>query len=303
MTVRTAFFGTPAAAVPSLASLAAAGAVEFVVTRPDKARGRSGAAQAPAVKHAAREWGIPVIQPERAAETEDLLHGLDLAVVVAYGQILPGRLLAVPRHGFVNVHFSQLPRWRGAAPVARAILAGDETTGVDIMQLDEGMDTGPIIARQEVSIEPADTTGTLTARLAGLGARLLAGSIPTILDGSAVRTPQPAEGVTVASKITAEEGRISPVTLPAVDCDRIVRAFNPNPGAWAEVDGIRLKVWSSSTRRDTDLEPGETRLEDGVPVVGTPAGAWELREVQAPGKSRLPAATWARGYRGAFRWA
>ena len=147
MSARVGFFGTPAAAVPTLAALAAATRVEFVVTRPDKPRGRSGRPRPPAVKEAASEWGIPVHQPERAAEVAASLHGLDLAVVVAYGQILPADMLDIPVHGFVNVHFSELPRWRGAAPVARAILAGDTSTGVDIMQLDPGMDTGDLIAR------------------------------------------------------------------------------------------------------------------------------------------------------------
>ena len=132
------------------------------------------------MKEAAREWGIPVAQPQRAAEVTSLLEGLDLAVVVAYGQILPGQMLAIPAHGFVNLHFSRLPRWRGAAPVARAILAGDTTTGVDLMQLDEGMDTGAIIARLAVEIGETATTGSLTARLAGLGAGLLENSLPAI---------------------------------------------------------------------------------------------------------------------------
>ena len=297
---RTAFFGTPPAAVPSLAALAAATDVELVVTRPDKPRGRSGKPKPPAVKEAAEAWGLPVVQPVRAREITDLLDGLDLAVVVAYGQILPAGVLAVPTLGFVNVHFSRLPRWRGAAPVARAILAGDRTTGVDIMQLDEGMDTGPLISRRELSITPTDTTGTLTARLAGIGADLLAETLPSILDSSAIRTPQDDSGVTIAGKLTSEEARIDPHSMTAEAIDRVVRAFNPNPGAWGSVDGQRLKVWDTRVRPDLAVPSGQSEIIDGMPVVGTPEGAVELVEIQAAGKSRLAAEVWARGYRGAL---
>ncbi|MBT8165361.1 MAG: methionyl-tRNA formyltransferase [Acidimicrobiia bacterium] len=299
---RTAFFGTPPAAVPALAALAASTDVELVVTRPDKPRGRSGKPQPSAVKEAAEAWGLPVAQPNRAREVVELLQGLDLAVVVAYGQILPADVLAAPAHGFVNVHFSRLPRWRGAAPVARAILAGDEATGVDIIQLDEGMDTGPLIARREASIDPNDTTGTLTARLAGLGAELLVETLPAIIDDTAVRTPQAESGVTIAAKLTSEEARIDPHSMTAADIDRVVRAFNPNPGAWGSVDGARLKVWETRVRADLTVPPGQSELIDRLPVVGTSDGAVELVEIQAAGKSRLPAEVWARGYRGALLW-
>ena len=302
MSARTAFFGTPAAAVPALAALAAATTVELVVTRPDKPRGRSGKARPPAVKEAAREWGLAIAQPGRAAEVSSLLEGLDLAVVVAYGQILPIEMLDVPAGGFVNLHFSRLPRWRGAAPVARAILAGDTTTGVDLMQLDAGMDTGAIIDRLAIEIEPIDTTGSLTGRLAGLGAGLLTRTLPALLEGTASRVPQPDEGVTHAAKLTSDEGRLSPLEMTAGECDRIVRAFNPNPGAWALVDGERLKVWRSAERLEVQLPPGTTRVEGGTVVIGTPAGGWELLEVQAAGKGRLGAADWARGYRGSLVW-
>jgi methionyl-tRNA formyltransferase len=302
MAARTAFFGTPSAAVPALAALAATTSVEVVVTRPDKPRGRSGTAQPPPIKAAAREWGIPIEQPARASEVVGLLAGLDLAVVVAYGQILPEDMLSVPAHGFVNIHFSRLPRWRGAAPVARAILEGDATTGVDLMQLDAGMDTGDIISRRQVDIGESDTTGSLTARLAALGAELLGQTLPAILAGSAPRTPQPADGVTIARKVTPAEGRLSPAVMSAAECDRVVRALNPNPGAWAVVDGERLKVWRSRARSTSRLEAGATELDGGRVVVGTMAGDWELDVVQAAGKARMPAPVWARGYRGAFHW-
>ncbi len=299
---RTAFFGTPPAAVPALAMLCGASRVEVVVTRPDKPRGRSGKPQPPAVKQAAEAWGLPVYQPNKAAEVAGLLEGLDLVVVVAYGQILPADMLAVPTHGFVNVHFSRLPRWRGAAPVARAILAGDDSTGVDIIQLDAGMDTGPIIARRPMEIDPTDTTGSLTARLAGLGAELLDDTLAAVLDGTAVRTPQPGEGATIAAKLSPGEGRLDPRAMPANTCERIVRAFNPNPGAWGVLDGERFKVWRTRLRPELTVAAGETYIESGTPVVGTSRGGLELVEVQATGKARLPAEVWARGYRGALRW-
>ncbi|NNC91936.1 MAG: methionyl-tRNA formyltransferase [Acidimicrobiia bacterium] len=302
MANRAAFFGTPAAAVPALAALSSAMSVELVVTRPDRPRGRSGTPQPPPVKEAAEAWGIQVFQPGRAAEVSEQLAGIDLAVVVAYGQILPEAMLAIPTHGFINVHFSRLPRWRGAAPVARAILAGDEETGVDIIQLDAGMDTGPIIARSSVRIEPTDTTGTLTARLAGAGSDLLAQTVPTVLDGSATRSAQPEEGATVAAKLTSDEARLDPHTMAAAACDRVVRAFNPNPGAWGMLDGERVKVWEVRVRPGHDLPIGELVLDGDLPLVGTPDGALELVEVQAAGKSRMPAAIWGRGYRGALRW-
>jgi methionyl-tRNA formyltransferase len=186
--------------------------------------------------------------------------------------------------------------------VARAILAGDETTGVDIMQLDEGMDTGPLIARREAPIAPTDTNGTLTARLAGIGADLLAETLPAILDGTAIRTTQEELGVTIAAKLASEEGRLDPRTMTAETFDRVVRAFNPNPGAWGTVDGERLKVWETGARSDVEVAPGESIVLEGVPIVGTVDGAIELLEIQAPGKSRLPGAVWARGYRGALLW-
>jgi methionyl-tRNA formyltransferase len=302
MAGRAAFFGTPAAAVPALAALSSAMSIELVVTRPDRPRGRSGQPQPPPVKEAAEAWGLPVAQPRKAIEVVEQLDGLDLAVVVAYGQILPEHMLVVPTHGFVNVHFSRLPRWRGAAPVARAILAGDTETGVDIIQLDAGMDTGPIIARSSVKIGPAETTGTLTARLAGIGADLLTETISTILDGSATRSAQPEEGAIVAAKLSSEEARIDPHAMPAAACHRVVRAFNPNPGAWGMLDGARLKVWETRVRTDVALLAGQLSLEHVEPLVGTPDGVLELIEVQAAGKSRMPATVWGRGYRGALRW-
>jgi methionyl-tRNA formyltransferase len=288
--------------VPALAALAGHTKIELVVTRPDKARGRSGKPRPSAVKEAALAWGLPLAQPDMAVEVADRLAGIDLAVVVAYGQLLPPDMLEVPARGFINVHFSRLPRWRGAAPVARAILAGDEMTGVDIIALDEGMDTGALIARREAAIDSADTSGTLTARLAGLGASLLGESLDEILDGRARITPQDQEGATIAAKLVSEDGRISPITMSSEQCDRAIRAFNPRPGAWGVLDGERLKIWQALPGSGPLLEPGQMTIRDGSPLVGTSEGVLELIEVQAAGKARMPAALWARGHRGEFTW-
>jgi len=183
--MRAAFLGTPASAVPSLAALADVADVVLVVTRPDRRRGRGARPTPPPVKTAALEWGFPVAQPEDAATLQRLLAplSLDLALVVAFGMILPPEVLATTRLGFVNVHFSLLPRWRGAAPVARAILAGDEKTGVSLMLIDAGLDTGPVIAAVGTPIAPDETRGSLTARLAHLGALLVDERLPAYVAG------------------------------------------------------------------------------------------------------------------------
>ena len=302
MTARTAFFGTPSAAIPSLAALRSISMVELVVTRPDRPRGRSGTPQPPAIKEAAAGWDLTVAQPNRAQEVIGLLAGIDLAVVVAYGQLLPADMLSATRCGFVNVHFSRLPRWRGAAPVARAVLAGDAATGVDIIQLDAGMDTGPLMARAAVDIDPTDTAGTLTDRLARMGGALLEETVPSILDGTIELTPQPADGVSHAAKVTSVEAHLDPRAMSAEACDRMVRAFNPKPGAWGVVDGDRLKVWKATPRREATGPPGKIVVGDGHPVLKTADGDLELVEVQQAGKGRMAGDVWARGQRGALCW-
>ncbi|MDH3606484.1 MAG: methionyl-tRNA formyltransferase [Acidimicrobiia bacterium] len=302
MTARVAFLGTPAAAVPTLVRLNGLGMVDLVVTRPDKPRGRSGTPQPSDVKRAAAGAGIPVVTPARAEDISDMLKGFDLAVVVAYGQILPGSMLTIPRRGFVNVHFSRLPRWRGAAPVARAILAGDDQTGVDIIQLDEGMDTGPLLARVAVDIGATDTTGSLTERLAEMGADLLVQVIPSLLDGSIEAVPQRADGASRAVKLSSAEARLDPQSQSTAEVDRHVRAFNPKPGAWGTVDGERLKIWAVAATPEDPAPPATIRLVDGRPILGTADGSVELVEVQPGGKSPMAGDVWARGQRGPLVW-
>jgi len=223
----------------------------------------------------------------------------DVAVVAAYGQLLRPELLASTRCGFVNVHFSLLPRWRGASPVVRAILAGDSHTGVSIMQIDAGLDTGPVYATVETAIEDRDTGGILTGRLAGLGARLLAESLPGIIDGSLEAAPQDDERATAAAKVKTDEAFIDPVHHSAIAVVRAVRAFSPKPGAWGVVEGERTKVWEARLESDEDGEPGVAVLVGSRVILGTRRGSVALESVQPPGKARMGAGDWMRGRRGA----
>ncbi len=297
--MRTAFFGTPPAAVPALAALATVADIRLVVTRRDRPRGRSRRPQASAVKQAAGDWGLPVAQPQRAGDLADRLRDLDLdvAVVVAYGQLLPGAVLAAPRRGFINVHFSLLPRWRGAAPVQRAILAGDEVTGVTLMQLDEGLDTGPVLVSEETPIGPAERAGELTARLAGLGARLLADYLQAFAYGHLVSVSQDDGAATLAAKVQTEEARLGR-EMAAEEVVRRVRAFHPRPGAWLELEDGRLKVLRAAPAEDTRLRPGWIEASGGAAVLTGGAGSVELLEVQPAGKDPMPGAAWMNGRRG-----
>lgn len=298
--LRAVFYGTPAEAVPSLAALMTVADVALVVTQPDRARGRSKRPQPPPVKVAAEAWGLRVDQPVRASEDHRAISDLqpDVAVVAAYGQLLKPELLASTRCGFVNVHFSLLPRWRGASPVVRAILAGDSHTGVSIMQIEEGLDTGPVFATVETAIGDWDTGGVLTGRLAGLGGRLLAETLPGIVDGSLQAAPQDDERATAAAKVRTDEAFIDPVHHSAVAVVRAVRAFSPKPGAWGVVEGERIKVWEAWGDPAEDREPGVAVLEESRVILGTRKGSVALESVQPPGKARMGAGDWMRGRRG-----
>lgn len=293
------FYGTPAEAVPVLAALLDVAEVPLVVTQPDRARGRSKRPQPPPVKVAAEAWGLPVAQPDRASADPGAIRSLapDVAVVAAYGQLLKPALLEVPARGFVNVHFSLLPRWRGASPVVRAILAGDEATGVSIMRLDEGLDTGPVYATAATPIRAADTGGTLTARLAALGARLLADTLPGIVEGSCTAAAQDDAAATAAGKVHTAEAFVDPVHHSARAVLRAVRAFAPKPGAWGAVGGQRVKLMAAAPA-DAGPEPGVAELRGADVVLGTRDGAVALRIVQPSGKGPMAAADWMRGRRG-----
>lgn len=266
----------------------------MVVTQPDRRRGRGGEAGPSPVRQAAEELGLPVQTPERSVEVVDDLRasGAQLGVVVAFGQLLvPEVLVALPA-GHVNVHFSLLPRWRGAAPVERAILAGDDETGVCIMQLEEGLDTGPLYVTERVAIGSDETAGELRARLAEVGARLLVDH----LDRIPATEPIPQEGEpTYAKKLTPEEFRLD-WAWPAEALARVVRAGHPNPGAWTTLAGRRLKVQRAHVAGELSQGSAPGELLQG-PLVATGEGTLVLDEVQAEGKRPVAGDEWYRGLR------
>jgi methionyl-tRNA formyltransferase len=290
--VRLVFLGTPIDAVAPLRALVEAGHdVALVLTQPDRRRSRAGGADPSPVKQAATELGLPVLTPARAREAiEDVAAtAAQLGVVVGFGQLLPPAFLETLPHGFVNLHYSLLPRWRGAAPVERAILAGDTETGVCLMRLEEGLDTGGIYASVSTPIEPEETAGDLGARLTALGTRLLLEHLPLVPETE----PVPQEGEpTYAEKLTVDEFRIDP-RRPAAELERLVRAGNPRPGAWMVVDGKRVKVWRAR-RESGEGEPGVVR-RPGELV--TTAGVLRLDEVQPEGKPRMAGQAWMAGLR------
>lgn len=297
--IRAAFLGTPATAVPALAALMSVAQVELVVARPDAARGRSKARLAPPVKEAAREWGLTTSQPATADELHEAVESVDIdvGVVVAYGRLISARTLEVPEHGFVNLHFSLLPRWRGAAPVERAILEGDRMTGVSLMKLDEGLDTGPVIAEVETSISDHESGGALTGRLAALGAELLGQTLEAYVKGDMKPVPQLRVGAVHAERLDPEEARLTPRMDPG-DFTRRVRAFHPRPGAWMSVDGERFGVVEAVPAPGIPVERGRITTVAGAVVAGLVDGAVELLTVKPAGRDLQSAKSWMNGRRG-----
>ena len=293
---RVAFLGTPEAALPTLRSLASGHDVPVVITQPDRQKGRGRAITPPPVKTEADRLGLRVIQPSSSGElTEALVSAgdLDVAVVVAYGRILRAEALAIPDHGMLNLHFSLLPRWRGAAPVSRALMAGDPMTGVTVLRLDEGLDTGPVLTAQAVDIDEEETAGELTSRLATLGARLITGAITPYLDGLLEPVPQSDEGLVYASKIEPGERTIR-VDGSRVDEVNRIRALSPEPGATLVIDGEPHQVLQARMHETT---PGPGRWIDagGVPVAGLGDGGVELVTVLPAGKRPMSGEAWLRG--------
>jgi len=298
--MRLVFAGTPRFAVPALEALAAAGhEVAAVLTQPDRPAGRGLAAAAGPVKQAAQRRGVLVLQPPTLKDAAVQARLADLApdalVVAAYGLILPQAVLDIPRLGALNIHASLLPRWRGAAPIERALLAGDPVTGVCIMQMDAGLDTGPVFLREELPITSGDTAGTLHDKLATLGARLLVAALDGLASGALRPTPQPTDGVTCAAKIEKHETRLD-WSRSASEVERQVRAFNPAPGAGARLRGDELKIWRATVVA-TPGAPGAvlTAGADGISVA-CGDGALRLEELQRAGGRRLPAAAFLRGF-------
>ncbi len=302
---RIVFLGTPGAAIPTLDRLSGNFDVALVITQPDRPKGRSGRPEPSPVKTRAQELGLTVAQPSGSGEVEAILAEsgpLDVGVVVAFGMLIKPGALARPAHGMLNVHFSLLPRWRGAAPVARALMAGDPMSGVTIIELDENLDTGPVLTAQAIDIKHAETAGELTDRLAGLGGELLTRVLPAYLDGDLVQVPQVDDGVTYAAKLTPDDRPIRP-QMPSLEAINRIRGLSPSPGATLDLDGEPHKVLRARASEQSP-EPGVYRVFGGIPVAGVVDGGVELVEIQPPGGRLMSGAEWARGRRnqsGAFR--
>jgi methionyl-tRNA formyltransferase len=302
--LRLVFAGTPAVALPSLrALLASRHEVAAVLTRPEKPAGRGRHVRASPVAELAREAGLPVLAPARLREPEflDALRALapDCCPVVAYGALIPPDALEIPKHGWVNLHFSLLPAWRGAAPVQAALLHGDEIVGASTFQIEQGLDTGPVFGVLTQAVGARDTAGDLLGRLAEAGARLLVTTLDGVEDGCVAARPQPAEGVSVAPKITVDDARID-WTAPAPRVDRLIRACTPEPGAWTTYGGHRIELGPVLPLADAGgaaLGPGELRAEKRRVLAGTGTGTVELGLVRPEGRRPMPAADWARGTR------
>ena len=291
--------GSPDFALRSLRALANVYEVVGVVTQPDRASGRGRELKAPPVKRLAQELGIPTIQPEKLRAPE-AMHQLrkwnpDLIVVAAFGQILRSDVLDLPRYGCINVHASLLPRWRGAAPIHAAILHGDEETGVTIMKMDVGLDTGPILTQRSIRLTRQDTAASVTETLSQLGAELLIETLPDYLSGKLQPVPQPEEGVTYAPMLKKEEGRLD-FMRPAEELERGVRAFHPWPGAFVDFDGSLLKVHRVHVEKG-NVQAGERLIYRNQPAVGTGNGILVLDEVQPAGKKAMSGKSFLAGAR------
>jgi methionyl-tRNA formyltransferase len=309
--MKAVFAGTPEFAAIALKALIAAGIdVPLVLTQPDRPAGRGMQMHTSPVKQVAQVHGIQVAQPESlrldgkhsdaARKAHELIRatGCDIMVVVAYGLILPRSALDIPRHGCVNIHASLLPRWRGAAPIQRAIEAGDAETGVAIMQMDEGLDTGPVLAMEKIAIASDDTAATLHDKLASLGARMIVDTLRKMEQGKTVATPQPATGANYAAKIMKDEAAID-FSVSAAAVVRRINAFNPFPGASATFNGVTVKLWRAEPLVvPTSGKAGEVlaaNAQDGV-LIACGDGVLRVTELQKPGGKRLSAAEFVKGF-------
>ena len=304
MPFRLVFMGSPEFALPSLRELTKKYTLGGVVTQPDRPAGRGRTLTPPPIKTLALELGLPFIQPQKLRQPEAMeqlrLWKPDLIVVAAFGQILRPDVLDLPSFGCINVHASLLPRWRGAAPVQAAILNGDDQTGITIIRMDPGVDTGPIINQQAISILPHDTAGTLAERLAELGASLLVESLPAYLNGEIIPQPQDDSQATYASMLKKEDG-ILDFTQTADQLARRVRAFNPWPGAYTLWQSQILKIHRARaiTPEDqvTPVTPGQLMIYQGMPAIGTAQGLLSLDELQPAGKKPMPGKVFLQGVR------
>jgi methionyl-tRNA formyltransferase len=300
--MRLVFAGTPAVALPALDALAASGhELVAVVTRPDAPAGRGRRLVRSPVGAWADERGVEVLTPQRPREPEFLRRlgeiAPDCVPVVAYGALVPPVALEIPKHGWINLHFSLLPAWRGAAPVQHAVLHGDQVTGASVFALEAGLDTGPVYGTLTQDIRPTDTSGALLERLAASGAGLLVAVLDAIEAGTARAHPQPEHGVSLAPKITAEDAQVR-WSDPAFAVDRRVRACTPAPGAWTMLAEDRIKLGPVRPLADgPPLQPGDLLVERAQVLVGTATTPVILGEVRAAGKKAMSASDWARGLR------
>ena len=301
--VRTLFFGSGSVALPALSGLFESELVELdsVVTAPPRPAGRKGLLRPTPVAGLAAARELPVRTPrtlrDEAVLAELRATGAQLIVLADYGRIIPAAVLDLPTHGALNIHPSLLPRHRGAAPVVGAILAGDRATGVTIMRMDEGLDTGPIVAQAEVRLDGTEVAPELEARLAALGVELLLEHLPAWLAGTLAARRQPDAGASLTRLLRREDGRLDPAR-PAVELERQVRAYQPWPGSFLEHDGVRLKVWSAAVLdQPVSVEPGRIVPTEGTLGLGTVEGVLRLDEVQPAGKRRMSGAEYRRGKR------
>lgn len=305
--MRLVFAGTPQVAADTLAQLLrnSRHQVVAVLTRPDAPQGRSSRLVPSPVAQLAQDQGLEVLRPARASDPELAARLAELAPdccpVVAYGGLIPAPLLTLPKHGWVNVHFSLLPRWRGAAPVQHAILAGDEVTGVSVFRLVTELDAGPLLATADYRIGELETAGQALAALQSLGASLLVQTLDAIAAGAATAVPQPPSGVTLAPKLTVAAARID-WAQPARAIQRQVLANNPSPVAWTELSGQRFRVLVAAAKESSTLGPGEFLPNKRGVLVGTGKGDLELLSVQPAGRRVVSGADWGRGVRSAGRF-
>jgi methionyl-tRNA formyltransferase len=312
--VRLVFAGTPEVALPALRALVGSRhEVAAVVTRPDAPAGRGRRLLASPVAELAAELGIEALKPDRPRDPsfQDRLRAIapDCCPVVAYGALLPQSALDIPVHGWVNLHFSVLPAWRGAAPVQHAVLRGDDITGASTFQIVKELDAGPVYGTLTEPVRPTDTSGDLLDRLSVTGAELLVATLDGIEDGTVLAVPQPADGVSFAPKLTTEDARVD-WKMPAHLIDRQIRGCTPDPGAWTDFESTRLKLWPVTPIRPSasgpsgggtagpaqvSLAPGQLRVERAAVYVGTGTAPVQLGDVQPQGKRRMAAADWARG--------
>jgi len=293
---RIVFMGSPEFAVPSLRAAADLFSVVGVVTQPDKPAGRGKQLTPCAVKTAALQLGRPIIQPDKMREAMDQLRAWqpDLIIVAAFGKLLRAEVLTLPPFGCLNIHASLLPRHRGAAPIPAAILSGDSETGVTLMKMDEGLDTGGILAADSIPITPTDTASTLTARLADLGAQLLRRRLPDYLDGKLTPIPQNDSRATYAPQLKKEDGLLR-FTESAESLERRVRAMSEWPGAFFDYNGSPVKVLRAHVRPDRVAAPGRVIRVEGQPAIGTAEGSLVLAEIQPAGKKPMPGASYLNG--------